>query len=154
MTVETKAVANVSALSVDGLIEVASRLIQVMTEETEILRDMRPGDIKELQEEKSRLSRVYEDKLRELRENPASLASMKPSLHRELQRVLGRFGTTVEANAAALKAAATANERLLRIIVDAVAEQRADTPGYSRHGTAAHANGTPTNVSISLNQQL
>ena len=45
---------------VNGLIAVASRLVRLLELETSFLRDMRPGAIRELQEEKMRLVRGYE----------------------------------------------------------------------------------------------
>ncbi len=154
MTSQTRKTAIGSKTRIGELIEIASRLITLMEEETRLLRAMRPRDLDRLQEEKSRLSHAYEERVGALRADTAAIAVVVPALKEELRRTLTRFEKVAEENALALKAATEANHRLLRIIADAVAEQQADTPVYSSDGNIRRGNGKPKSVSISLNREL
>jgi hypothetical protein len=140
---------------IEALIGVGSRLIDLMEREIAILRDMRPGDVTELQDEKGSLAAAYETHLAALRDEPVLLAALAPPLKDELVRVAMRLNATVAANARALDAARTANERLLKAIVEAVTADRARNSGYSRTGaTARQASGRAAPVSLSVDTRL
>ncbi len=140
---------------IEALIGVGSRLIELMEREIAILLDMRPGDVAELQDEKSTLTDAYETHLSVLRDEPAMLAALAPPLKDELMRVAMRLNATVAENARALDAARTANERLLKAIVDAVTAERERNAGYSRTGAKACPRpGRSAPVSLSVDTRL
>ncbi len=140
---------------IEALIAVGSRLIELMEREIAILRDMRPGDVASLQGEKDALAGAYETHLAALRDEPVLLAALAPPLKDELMRVAMRLNATVAENARALEAARTANERLLKAIVDAVAAERERATGYSQTGARLRpAAGRAAPVSLSVDTRL
>ena len=140
---------------VDGLIAVAGRLVRLLEIETSLLRDMRPGAIRELQEEKMRLVRGYESMASEVRDDPARLAAVTDAARQELRDAVSQFENAAEDNARALAAAQDANERLLKAIVQAATEKTADTKTYASDG-GLRKNGKPDKqgVSLTINQEL
>lgn len=156
MTANSPATAEVDVQRlIDDLIEIASRLIAVMEKETALLRDMRPKEIVSFQEEKARLIRGYEEKTKALRAEPAQIAAITGAIKQELTLTIRHFEHAAELNAKALAAAKEANERLLKAIINAATESRADTQTYSSDGALRRAgNGKSEGVSLALNQEL
>lgn len=156
MTANSSATAEVDVQRlIDDLIEIASRLIAVMEKETALLRDMRPKEIISFQEEKARLIRGYEEKTKALRAEPAQIAAITGAIKQELTLTIRHFEHAAELNAKALAAAKEANERLLKAIINAATESRADTQTYSSDGALRRAgNGKSEGVSLALNQEL
>lgn len=140
---------------IDGLVAVASRLVHLMERETAILREMRPGDIGSMQEEKLRLIRGYESMVSELREDPSRIAAVSEAVRHELRETVIRFEEAAATNARALTAAQEANERLLKAIVDAAAAQTANNPTYVADGGLRKApRADAKGVSMALDQEF
>ncbi len=140
---------------VNGLIAVASRLVRLLELETSLLRDMRPGAIRELQEEKMRLVRGYESMASEIRDDPARLAAISEVARAELRDAVSQFEKSAEDNALALAAAQDANERLLKAIVQAATEKTADTKTYASDGGLRRNGKRDTQaISLTINQEL
>ena len=140
---------------VNGLIAVASRLVRLLELETSLLRDMRPGAIRELQEEKMRLVRGYESMASEIRDDPARLAAISEVARAELRDAVGQFEKSAEDNALALAAAQDANERLLKAIVQAATENTADTKTYASDGGLRRNGKRDTQgISLTIDQEL
>ncbi len=154
MTAQTQDQATDADATVNGLIQIASRLVELMERETQLLRAMRPSDIVGMQDDKARLVAAYQERSRELRADPSHLAMVRPVLKQELRQALEHFEEASEANGRALAAAREANERLLRAIVDAVAGRQAQSHAYASDGGLASNNGKSKGVSITLNQEL
>lgn len=140
---------------IDGLVAVASRLVHLMERETAILREMRPGDIGSMQEEKLRLIRGYESMVNELREDPSRIAAVSEAVRQELRETVIRFEEAAATNARALTAAQEANERLLKAIVDAAAAQTAHNPTYVADGGLRKApRADAKGISMALDQKF
>jgi predicted translin family RNA/ssDNA-binding protein len=122
---------------VGGLIRVASRLIDVMRREIEMLRDMRTGGLDELQVQKNELTDAYEQQVRALAGEPEALTAVAPALRQEFAEVASLFNKVLAENESALNATRFAHERLIKAVVDAVAERRDAHNGYSANGAPA-----------------
>lgn len=120
---------------VETLVRVTSRLIRILNHEVELLRTMRVADIETLQDEKTALTVAYEDCVRALEGEPAVLEAMEPALRQELGALAVRLDGALAENARALNAVRESHDRLLKSIVDAVAESRARHKGYGSSGT-------------------
>ena len=141
---------------IEGLIQIGSRLIDLMEREIEMLRAMRAGDIRELQSDKDKLVAAYEESLAGIKDDKALIAALTPSIKEELMRIAARLNATVSANERALSAAKAANERLLKAVVDAVAADRDRTAAYARNGKRAStgANRQARPVSLNIDTRL
>ncbi len=127
---------------IGGLIRVASRLIDVMRREIEMLRDMRPRGLEDLQSLKNELADAYAQQVRALADEPEALAAVAPALRQEFAEVASEFNKVLAENESALHATRFAHERLLKAVVEAVDEQRDACKGYSANGAPArHAQG-------------
>ncbi len=119
---------------IEALIQVASRLIGVMNSEVEMLRAMRVGDIDSLQREKHDLTVLYEERIHALAEQPEALEAVEPALRSELNALALRFDIALSENTRALHAVRESHNRLLKAIVDAVANNRAQERAYTAKG--------------------
>ena len=141
--------------SLDGLIEVASRLITLLGQETMLLRQMKIKDIAALQQEKLTLTRAYEARMRDLNEHSGELDAADQAIRDELKATINRFEDAAKANAIAVHAAQEANQRLMQAIVDIVSERRGRTEGYSADGTSTIKDARPREgLALSLDERL
>ncbi len=119
---------------IGGLIRVASRLIDVMRCEIEMLREMRPRGLDDLQARKNELADAYEQQVRALAGEPEALAAVAPALRQEFAEVASEFNKVLVENESALHATRFAHERLLKAVVAAIGEQRNSFKGYCASG--------------------
>ncbi len=122
---------------IGGLIRVASRLIDVLRREIEMLRDMRPSGLDDLHAQKNELADAYEQQVRALAGEPEALAAVAPALRQEFTEVASEFNKVLAENESALHATRFAHERLLKAVVEAVGEQRNSFNVYSASGAPA-----------------
>lgn len=140
--------------SIENLIFVTARLIEIMTTEIELLKNMRPDAIRELQKEKANLARTYEDLMGEIKAAPELLAGAARPLKRQLQELTTTFRTVLGENERALRAVKSVSERLLSVIVNSVAEKQSGA-AYSASGAmGTSALAANKGVSLALNQRL
>ncbi len=123
---------------IGGLIRVASRLIDVMRREVEMLREMRTQGLDEIQAQKNELADAYEQQVRAFAAEPEALAAVAPALKQEFAEVASEFNKVLAENESALHATRFAHERLIKAVVEAVSEQRQSFKGYSASGAPAH----------------
>ena len=141
---------------ISGLIRVASRLIDVMRREIEMLRDMRPNGLDDLQAQKNELADAYEQQVRALAGEPEALADVAPALRQEFAEVASEFNKVLAENESALHATRFAHERLLKAVVEAVGEQRNAHKGYSANGAPARqmSGGRAASAPLTLDKRL
>ena len=141
---------------IETLIRVTSRLIGIMNSEVEMLRAMRVGDIESLQREKHDLTILYEENVRALAAQPEALEAMEPALRHELSQLAQRFDTALAENARALHAVKESHDRLLKAIVDAVADNRARERAYTPSGSLdkPRSRSNADTMSLSLDRRL
>lgn len=141
--------------SLDGLIDIASRLITLLGQETMLLRQMKIKDIAALQDEKLALTRAYEARTRDLNEHSGDLDAVDQAIRDELRATVNRFEDAAKANAIAVHAAQEANQRLMQAIVDIVSERRGRTEGYAADGTSTIKDARPREgLALSLDERL
>lgn len=138
----------------DDLMVISSRLTDLMSRENEILRSMRPGDIKDLQQDKADLAQRYEQHMLAVQTDPAILASASPAMRAKLREHSARFDAVLVENERRLRSLRSISERLMKTIVDAVTEQQR-APAYSSAGVMNERSGPGRRtVAVTLNKQL
>jgi hypothetical protein len=141
--------------SIDGLIDIGSRLINLLGRETALLREMKIGEIADLQDEKLALTRAYEARMRALNKQDNGLTEVDQAIRDELRATVHRFEDAAKANAIAVRAAQEANQRLMQAIVDAVNERRSRADGYSANGHSTGTDPRPRDgVALTLDERL
>jgi flagellar biosynthesis/type III secretory pathway chaperone len=141
--------------SLDALIDIASRLITLLGQETQLLRQMKIKEIAALQDEKLALTRAYEARTRDLNQNSGDLDAVDQAIREELRATVNRFEDAAKANAIAVHAAQEANQRLMQAIVDIVSERRGRTESYAADGTSTVKDARPREgLALSLDERL
>lgn len=140
---------------VETLIFLTASLIEIMTREIELLRNMQPQEIRELQQEKSELARAYESCMNHIKAEPSILAQAAKPLKTQLKQLTAQFQVVLADNERALSAVKSVSERLLTVIVNAVAEKQ-NGAAYTSSGAlgAAAMAGGKSALSLSVNERL
>jgi TolA-binding protein len=139
---------------VENVIEVTQRLTALLEREIELLKNLKPQDIRDLQHDKTALATAYEKQIRDLREKPALLSAADSKLKERLRQATLRFQTTLVENERAIRAVKTVSERLMRAVVAAVADHKSGSPAYTRAGVTSGGAATAKSVSLAVNRQL
>ncbi len=142
--------------AIESFIRVAGRLTAIMEQEIGFLRKMEVAEIAALQDEKIVLVAAYEDGIRKFAADPDTLNALQPALKAELDAIAVRFDDVLKQNSQALETVRNSHERLLKAIVDAVAQNRTRHAGYSdTGGTPTSAGGSRARrLSLTLDRQL
>lgn len=143
-------------IALDELLTVTTRLTDLMARENEILRSMKPSDIRDLQQDKAELTQSYERMMLAVQKDPSVLNKATPSLREALRSVTSRFSDVLSENERTLRAVRSVSERLMKTIVAAATEQR-DAAAYSKAGVmngGASTTGRRASLPITLNKQL
>ncbi len=136
--------------SIHSIISVVRDLTNLMSREVELLRAMQIQEFSVLQGQKLELISAYEDETAALREDKFATERLDESLREELRDVVGRMTETMRENEAAIRAAQTTNEKLVKVITTAVQTAQNSHIGYSKQGT----NQATGAVSLRINQEL
>lgn len=136
--------------SIHSIINVVRELTSLMSREVELLRGMQIQEFGVLQGHKIELIAAYENKTTALREDHSATERLDESLREELQDVINRMTDTMRENEAAIRAAKTTNEKLVKAITTAVQSAQNSHVGYSKQGTQK-ATGA---VSFKIDQEL
>ncbi len=135
---------------IESLIRVTSRLIGLLDREVEMLREMRISDIDALRDEKNELTLAYEQAVRVIAAEPKQMAAIEPVLRETLSELAQRFDSALATNAQALHAVRESHDRLLKAVVDAVADSRAHQKAYNAKGSFETDLRTPRTTTLSL----
>lgn len=139
---------------VTQLLNVTSRLIDVLEREIGMLRGMKPAEMQQLQHDKIVLAAAYESAVRTLNADPAELELVAPAIRNELRETTERFHGALAANEQALRAAKTATDRLLKHIVAEAERQRGQANAYSARAGKAVSLNSGEALSLSVDQRL
>jgi fatty acid/phospholipid biosynthesis enzyme len=139
---------------IERLISITAALIEVMNRELEFLNNMQPEEIRDLQAEKQDLAKAYEGYMLEIKSNPALLAQCEDSVKHRLEKVTAMFNSTLSENERALRAVKSVSERLLGVIVNAVAEKQAGAAYSSTGAMGASALAAGKPLPFAVNQSL
>ena len=132
----------------EGLIQTASRLTALLDRENECLSKCDVKGVAALHEEKQSLTRAYSLQVHELKKEPAKLAAVTQVVRDEVKKIMTRFDDVCSVNERRLKAVREANDRVMKVIVDAANEQVPRATGYSRTGTVAKPYGSSGRVPV------
>jgi hypothetical protein len=116
------------------LLAITSRLIACMEREVELLRSLKPQELRQLQSDKMALADAYRAFALALREPAPESEAVDDVLRQELVEATERFQAAVQDNLRALRAMRDVNERVMRAIVQALEEPRAQVTGYNSRG--------------------
>lgn len=144
-----------TVVSIDAttLVDTVERLIDVLDSEVDLLSAMKASEIGRIQPTKSMLIDTYERMVADLRADHDLVAAIDPDERKRLCEAMARLTHSCRRNESALRAVNTANERLMRAIVDEVRKQQSDASVYTVGGAVA-VDGKAAPVSIRIDRQL
>ena len=116
------------------LLAITSRLITCMEREIELLRTLKPKELRQLQQDKTTLADAYRAFVLALKEPDAGADAVTDVLRSELVEATEHFHATLQDNLRALRAMRDVNERVMRAIVQALEEPRVQITGYNQRG--------------------
>jgi hypothetical protein len=135
---------------VDDLMQITTRLADLLMQETECLTAMRIREIEGFQKEKLDLTQRIEHYQSRIASDPGFLATVDEKKREELLLLTDDLAYAVEENFRHTAVARSVNSRVMHAIRDALTEsQRIGT--YDRQGQAA--GGSDLTVSMNLNQK-
>lgn len=122
------------------LIQVSGYLADLLTEENKLLAQHKAREAGALADRKTKITRFYEQKVKELTGEPEALAQVDANLREQLRMAGERIDGLMVENSRRLKVALDVNRR----VVDAIAKAARDiTPGpktYSAGGVVGKMN--------------
>lgn len=135
------------------LLAITSRLIACVEYEVELLRSLKPQELRQLQSDKVVLTDAYKAFTLALREPSDEHERLDENLCAQLSEATERFQAAVHSNLHALRAMRDVNDRVMRAIVQALDEPRAQVTGYNKLGTLTKSRrGTASSLTTMQHQ--
>ncbi len=135
------------------LLAITSRLIACLENEVTLLRSLKPQELRQLQSDKLALADAYRAFTLALREPPAEGESIDEKLCQDLVEATEHFQASVQDNLRALRAMRDVNERVMRAIVQALDEPRAQVTGYNKLGALTKSRRSAASGVATLQQR-
>ncbi|MBK8157259.1 MAG: hypothetical protein IPK59_00050 [Rhodospirillaceae bacterium] len=135
------------------LLAITSQLIGCMERELELMRSLKPTELKQLQMDKVALADAYQAFTMALKEPGEDLSSVNSALRDELTEATERFQAAVQDNLRALRAMRDVNERVMRAVVQALDEKRAAVTGYNNRGTVTKSRRQSPTCPVAVQQR-
>ncbi|HUN51683.1 MAG TPA: hypothetical protein VMU42_11215 [Candidatus Sulfotelmatobacter sp.] len=121
--------------SLDTLILITERLIDLITAENALLSQRRPKDLSKQIDEKQRLAAMYAREMASINKDPGRLQGAAPADVARLREVTQRFRRLIEENGRKVNAMRVVTERVVKSIGDEVAKRNRPVSGYDKHAT-------------------
>ena len=116
------------------LLNVTTRLIDVLEREQEVLRDRRHSDLAQLIDEKETIGRVYQARVLGLQQDPEQLKGASEGARDQLRELALRVDRLVYENAHMLEAAMRVSRRVVELVAEALKENENPAGTYSDKG--------------------
>ena len=136
----------------DQLIGVSEQLVAVLNEESQSIRARKITNLSNIQNEKTRLSSLYEQHIQRLGENPDLIDQAAEQQRLRLKELAHDFEDAARENIKTLKAAYDTGTRVLDAIKAAIEEETKQATSYTHGGRKPSKKKDA--VSISLDETL
>jgi len=138
----------------DQLIGVSERLVALLHQENDLLKQRKVTALSDLQQEKAKLGFIYETQMKRLQDNPELVETAAADQKVKLKELAYDFEDAAKTNLKRLKAAHETGGRVLNAIRAAVKEQTNPATGYTAAGATPGTKPTLNGTAMSLDQQL
>jgi len=136
------------------LVNVTTRLIDVLERENEMLRERRHAELNLILDEKETIARVYQARIMGLEENPDVLNEASEEDRDHLRDLARRVDKLMAQNGRMLEIAMTVSKRIVDLVAEAVKDAQPKSGAYSAKGNTAAAPAKGGSMSLSLNETL
>lgn len=138
------------SMSIDGLMDITSRMNELIAQEAELLESYRYADIAKLHDEKLALTERLEAYQLVLATKPEFLKNADITIREELLLLTDDLAGGAHDNFKKIAAARAVNQRVMQAIRDVLTEQHSPTT-YGRDGSAGQHDSLT--LSMNLNQK-
>lgn len=122
--------ANTPGERAKALIRLATRLTELLEQETAFFQARKPQDAVGLQAEKTRLATIYRTETRLAKQDPNRLSGLDSTLKLQLRQVTEQFEHALRRNGAAVEGLKVLTEGLVKALADEAARQAQAGAGY------------------------
>lgn len=134
---------------VEQLIILTDRLTGLLARETELLKDHRPHEITEFQDERTTLSTLYAQEMQLIAKNNALIDGVEQGLSTQLKISTETFQEQLVLHARALNRVRLVGEGMVKAIAEDRAQKDKIHAGYGSTGALnAAKNGAPTTIAV------
>jgi hypothetical protein len=120
-------------------------LMEILIQENEIVQSRKYSELAPLQSRKAQLAKGYEEAQRLIEGNLEVLDVLDPEERSNLRKLYKRFRDVLATNMLSLRGAHDATDRIIKLIIDAVKEQRGVKTAPSAFGHRAKGYGAYSN---------
>ena len=138
---------------VADLLAITSQLIGCMEREIELLRSLKPNELRAAQNDKLALADAYRAFTLALREPGEDLSAIDTALRDELTEATERFQASIQDNLRALRAMRDVNERVMRAVVSSLEDKRAAVTGYNARGKLTRSRRQTATCPVAVQQR-
>jgi hypothetical protein len=128
-------------------------LMEILIKENEAIKAHKYSDIGPLQSRKVQLAKGFDEAQRQIEANLEILDVLDQEERSDLRKLYKRFRDTLATNMLSLRGAHDATDRIIKLIIDAVKEQRGvktAPAAFCRRGNGYAAYSTPQTASIAF----
>ncbi len=133
--------------------ESMNALMEILRHEHAILKARKLKELSQLQSRKTQLAKGYAEAQRQVESDPEVLDSLSTEERTDLRKLYKSFRDALAENMLSLRGAHDATDRVVKLIIEAVKEQRGVKTAPSAFGRRANsyaAYSTPQSASIAL----
>ena len=141
---------------VQSFAESMSGLMDLLLQENAILARRSYKDLDSLQSKKNQLAKAYAEVQNTVQHDPGVFDSLSTEERTDLRALYKRFRTVLSENMLALRGAHDATDRVIKLIIDTVKEQRGVKSAPAAFGPRVRgyaAYSTPMTASIALSTE-
>ena len=138
--------------SVEQLLRVTSLFGDLLSQETQLLRQAKFDAAKELQTEKNNMTKLYQALVEKMSTHQDQVKEeISDDLRQNVIFARTEFTSILHKNLEAIENTKKTSQRIINRIIDSAREATASDPNYNAHGHAQHA--THNAISISIDQK-
>jgi len=139
----------------DDLLMVARRLSDVLVKENTALRKHNVQQVREITPQKEDLAKLYQRQLLAFHKDPKLIAQMDEGRRSALKTMGERLSELMRDNASLLRANIESINRLVKIVVDTVKEQKQETASaYGANGAIGAYEGNRRDSALAYSKEL
>lgn len=121
----------------ESLLDLFNRLSGVLKAEIEALQSQRPGELKNLAEQKEVLNQEYQARMTRMAPMQSKIETVEPALMARIRNAGAQLKELISENARMINASRLAHESLIKGIADAVTARKRPVLAYGRTGALA-----------------
>ncbi len=137
----------------DNLIALTRKLTDLLATETALLKEKRPSEITSINEEKSKLTAMYQRELADLKGDPRKIQALTKDRRDSLKSITADFRKATNRHMHTLQNYRTISEGIVKSVADEVAAKDVPAAGYGQKAMAPKPSASNTRA-FAVNQVI